>query len=44
MVPITQHWNKIVDELQKLVHAKVLRNEKMCKDKWNKFNSYYKKL
>jgi hypothetical protein len=44
MVPTAQHWNMIVDKLQKIVHAKILQNGKMCKDKWNGLNSNYKKL
>jgi hypothetical protein len=33
-----------VDKLQKIIHAKIPWNGKMCKDKWNGLNSYYKKL
>jgi hypothetical protein len=44
MVPTAQRWNMIVDKFQKIIHAKIPRNVKMCKDKWNGLNSYYKKL
>jgi hypothetical protein len=33
-----------VKELQKVIHAKMPRNKKMCKIKWNGMNSDYKKL
>jgi hypothetical protein len=44
MVPIPQKWNKIAEKLQKIVHMRVPRNGKMCKDKWNVLNFDYKKL
>ncbi len=44
MVFIAQQWNKIAEELQKMVQSKVPRNNKMCKDKWNQLNFNYKKL
>jgi hypothetical protein len=33
-----------VEKLQKIVYAKIPRNGKMCKNKWNGLNSCYKKL
>jgi hypothetical protein len=39
MVPTIVWWNKIAKELLKLIHNRILRNEKMCKNKWNKINS-----
>ncbi len=31
-------------KLQKILHVRILQNGKMCKDKGNELNSYYKKL
>jgi len=42
--PITQKWDKMVDDLQKITKFKVPHNGKMCKDKWNGFNFEYKKV
>jgi hypothetical protein len=42
MVPTTIRWNKIVNELQKLVYNRVQRNGKMCENKWNEINLYFK--
>jgi hypothetical protein len=42
VVPTTIQWNKIVNELQKLVYNIVPRNGKMCKNKWNEINLYFK--
>jgi hypothetical protein len=42
MIPTIMWWNKIAKELLKLIHNKIIRNEKMCKDKWNRINSNYK--
>ncbi len=44
MIPITQWWDKIVDELHKKTKIKNLKNKTMCKEKWNALNSDYKKL
>ncbi len=44
MVFIAQQWNKIVEELQKMVQSKVPRNNKLWEDKWNGLNFNYKKL
>jgi hypothetical protein len=44
MVSSVQLWEKIVDELQKKIKSKFPRNNTTCKDKWNAFNSYYKKF
>jgi superoxide dismutase len=45
MVLAIQRWNKIIEDLQGCIHVLVLlNNRKMCKDKWNGFNSDYKKL
>jgi hypothetical protein len=43
MVLVAQHWN-IANELRKIVHAKIPRNENMCKDKWYGLNPNYKNL
>jgi hypothetical protein len=44
MVPTTQKWDKMVDDLQKTTKLKVPHNGEMCKDKWNGFNFEYKKV
>jgi hypothetical protein len=44
MVPTIVWWNKIAKELLKLIHNRILRNEKMCKNKGNKINSNLKKF
>jgi len=44
MVFIAQQWIKIMEEVQNMVQSRVLRNEKMCKKKWNGWDSHYKKL
>jgi len=44
MVLVVQRGNKIVEDLQVHIHTKVPKNEKMCKEKWNGFNSDYKML
>ncbi len=44
MVLTMQQWNKIVEELQKLIHVEMPRNGKKCEDKWNGLNFDYKKL
>jgi hypothetical protein len=33
-----------MEELEKIIQSKVLRNRKMCKDKWNGLSYDYKKL
>jgi hypothetical protein len=33
--------NKTSKDLWKQVHTKIPHNDKMCKDKWNKFSFYY---
>jgi hypothetical protein len=33
-----------VEEVQKVIHAKMPRSGKMCKDKWNGLNFDYKKF
>jgi hypothetical protein len=42
MAPTIVWWNKIAKEFLKLIHNRILRNEKICKDKWNRINSNYK--
>jgi hypothetical protein len=44
MIPTTQQWTKIAYDLQKMVNVQMMQNGKMCKDKWNRLNSYYKKI
>jgi hypothetical protein len=42
MIPTTQKWDKITNELHKITKVKVLHDEKTCKNKWNNLIFYYK--
>jgi hypothetical protein len=44
MIPATQRWDKIIEELQKKTKIKNSKSGTMCKDKWNVLNFNYKKL
>jgi hypothetical protein len=44
VVLVLQKWNNITKQLLKFTYTKMLKNKKMCKDKWNGLNSNYKKL
>jgi hypothetical protein len=45
MVPLAQKWNKIAEYMWVRTKSKiVLRNGKICKDKWNSINGDYKNI